>query len=53
MKNWRRESVLDLYNLVLAAVLFVSPGFSSSPTAREGWIFGPAVRRSRRSRWRQ
>ncbi len=25
MKKWRRESVLDLYNLLLAAVLFVSP----------------------------
>jgi SPW repeat len=25
MRTWRRESVLDLYNLVLAAVLFASP----------------------------
>jgi hypothetical protein len=25
MKKWRRESVLDLYNLLLAVVLFASP----------------------------
>lgn len=25
MKKWQRESVLDLYNLLLAALLFVSP----------------------------
>ena len=25
MKTWRRESALDLYNLVLAAILLVSP----------------------------
>lgn len=25
MSKWRRESVLDLYNLLLAAVLFASP----------------------------
>lgn len=25
MRKWQRESVLDLYNLLLAAVLFVSP----------------------------
>jgi hypothetical protein len=25
MRKWRRESVLDLYNLLLAAVLFTSP----------------------------
>jgi len=25
MKKWRRESVLDLYNLLLAMFLFVSP----------------------------
>jgi len=27
MLNWRRESVLDLYILVLASVLFVAPWF--------------------------
>jgi hypothetical protein len=25
MRRWRRESVLDLYNLVLAAILFATP----------------------------
>jgi len=25
MKKWRRESVLDLYNLLLAILLFISP----------------------------
>ena len=25
MKKWRSESVLDLYNIVIAAVLFASP----------------------------
>lgn len=25
MKKWRKESVLDLYNLVLAMFLFMSP----------------------------
>ena len=27
MRKWRHESVLDLYNLVLALLLFVSPWF--------------------------
>lgn len=27
MRKWRDESILDLYNLVLAALLFVSPWF--------------------------
>jgi predicted cobalt transporter CbtA len=31
MKKWRRESILDLYNLVLAAFLFISP-----------WLFAQA-----------
>ena len=25
MRKWHRETVLDLYNLLLAALLFVSP----------------------------
>ena len=25
MKKWRRESILDIYNLLLAAFLFISP----------------------------
>ena len=31
MKKWRRESILDVYNLVLAAFLFISP-----------WLFAQA-----------
>jgi len=31
MKKWRKESVLDLYNLVLAMFLFMSP-----------WLFPPS-----------
>ncbi|MEH2563987.1 hypothetical protein V1289_003614 [Bradyrhizobium sp. AZCC 2289] len=27
MKKWREESVLDLYNPVLAMLLFISPWF--------------------------
>ena len=27
MRKWRQESVLDLYNLILALLLFVSPWF--------------------------
>jgi hypothetical protein len=27
MKKWRRESVLDLYNFLLAMFLCISPGF--------------------------
>ena len=27
MRRWRKESVLDLYNLALAAILFMSPWF--------------------------
>ncbi len=27
MRKWRAESILDLYNLVLAVLLFVSPWF--------------------------
>ena len=27
MRRWRKESVLDLYNLALAAILFISPWF--------------------------
>src|SRR5689334_22542110 len=45
MKRWRSESVLDLYNLGLAAVLFASPWlFSLTGTARmDFWIISVAV----------
>jgi hypothetical protein len=31
--KWRRESILDIYNLVLALVLFISPWFLVRATA--------------------
>lgn len=32
MRKWRRESVLDLYNLAFAIVLFVMPWFFTRPS---------------------
>ena len=32
MRKWRHESVLDLYNLLLAILLFVSPWFLARAT---------------------
>jgi hypothetical protein len=32
MRKWRRESILDVYNLVLALVLFVTPWFLARDT---------------------
>ena len=46
MKNWRSESVLDLYNIVIAAVLFASPWLFrlSNGTARmDFWITSAAI----------
>jgi hypothetical protein len=46
MKNWRRESVLDLYNLVLAAVLFVSPWLfklTNGAGRMDLWASGAAI----------
>jgi len=45
MKRWRSESVLDLYNVGLAAALFASPWlFSLTGTARmDFWIISVAV----------
>lgn len=40
MKKWRRENVLDLYNLVLAALLFASP-----------WLFALTNRRGEMDLW--
>lgn len=45
-KNWRRESVLDLYNLVLAALLFVSPwvfAFTNATAKLDVWAAGAAI----------
>jgi hypothetical protein len=46
MKAWRRESVLDLYNLLLAALLFASPWLFklTNSTARiDFWIGSAAI----------
>jgi hypothetical protein len=46
MKKWRSESVLDLYNIVIAAVLFASPWLFrlSDGTARmDFWITSAAI----------
>jgi SPW repeat len=36
MRKWRSESVLDLYNLVLAAVLFAAPWFFAHASRTAG-----------------
>lgn len=46
MRKWRSEAVLDIYNLVLALVLFAAPWFLSlTKTATEVdlWISGAAI----------
>jgi len=46
MRRWRQESVLDLYNLVLAAILFISPWFfpKASGAARvDLWLSSAAI----------
>jgi hypothetical protein len=46
MKKWRSESVLDLYNVALAGVLFVSPWLFklTNGTARtDFWISAVAI----------
>jgi SPW repeat-containing protein len=46
LQRWRSESVLDLYNLLLAAVLFGTPSFlaHASRTAElDLWLSGAAI----------
>jgi hypothetical protein len=46
MKNWRRESVLDVYNLVLATVLFISPWlfrFTNGTARIDVWVGAAAI----------
>jgi hypothetical protein len=46
MRRWRRESVLDLYNLVLAGILFISPWFfpkASGATRADLWLSSAAI----------
>lgn len=46
MLKWRSEAVLDIYNLVLALVLFAAPWFLSltkTATEMDLWISGAAI----------
>lgn len=46
MKKWRSESVLDLYNIVIAAVLFSSPWLfrlSSGTAKMDFWITSAVI----------
>jgi len=46
MRKWRRESVLDLYNLLLAMLLFVSPWLfagASGVSAMDIWASSAAI----------
>ena len=46
MRKWQRESVLDLYNLLLAALLFVSPWLfrlTNSPGKMDLWATGAVI----------
>jgi SPW repeat len=46
MSKWRNESILDAYNLVLGAFLFVSPwlfAFSYGPARLDTWTTGILV----------
>ncbi|HLZ06929.1 MAG TPA: SPW repeat protein [Bradyrhizobium sp.] len=46
MKGWRSESVLDLYNVALAAVIFVSPWLfrlTNGTATKDFWITAAAI----------
>ena len=46
MRKWQRESVLDLYNLLLAALLFASPWLfrlTNSPGKMDLWATGAVI----------
>ena len=46
LRRWRSESVLDLYNLLLAAVLFGAPSFlaqASRTVELDLWLSGAAI----------
>jgi hypothetical protein len=46
MRKWQRESVLDLYNLLLAALLFASPWLfrlTNSPGKMDLWGTGVVI----------
>jgi SPW repeat len=46
MRQWRRESALDTYNIVAAAVLFVAPwlfGLTNGPARLDFWLSAAAI----------
>ena len=46
MRKWQRESVLDLYNLLLAALLFISPWLfrlTNAPGREDLWASGAVI----------
>jgi SPW repeat len=46
MRRWQQESVLDLYNLLLAALLFVAPWLfrlTNSPGKMDLWATGAVI----------
>ncbi|WP_024514530.1 SPW repeat protein [Bradyrhizobium sp. Tv2a-2] len=46
MRRWQRESVLDLYNLLLAALLFVAPWLfrlTNGPGKMDLWATGAVI----------
>jgi hypothetical protein len=43
MFHWRKDSYIDVINLILGVILFISPwviGFASGTVARSAWIGG-------------
>lgn len=46
MRRWQKESVLDLYNLLLAALLFIAPWLfrlTNGPGRMDMWATGPVI----------
>ena len=46
IRRWQRESVLDLYNLLLAALLFIAPWLfrlTNSPGKMDLWATGAVI----------
>jgi hypothetical protein len=46
MMKWRKESILDIYNLVLGAFLFVSPWLAASThglMGEDAWVSGALI----------
>ena len=46
MTKWRRETILDVYNIVASAFLFASPwlfAFTARPMEFDAWLAGGAI----------